>query len=421
MRSSLSRPFFSQHLLRSGMRSRQKLRPRRQAVSFAVMLIFGLMTVGGLAAQPLLQTSVPHAILIDADTLSVLFEKNADDLVVPASTAKIMTAELVFEAITAAKLKLTDELKVSETAWRNGGAPAHGSTMFAALGSHIKVEDLIRGLVVVSGNDAAIVFAEALAGSEGAFATQMTERARELGLNHLTFTNSWGRGDPDQTVTAREMALLAAHLINTYPTLYRYFGEKDFTWNRIKQPNRDSLLTMDIGADGLKTGYIEGSGYSIVASAVQNGERLILALYGAKTAKERADEAARILQWGFRSFAPKTVFAAGEVVGAARVYGGSKGEVPLVAPNPVKVLVPRDIDEKLTGRIVYNGPLVAPVEAGKEVARLQLFRGGNQVLEVPLRTGTNVGQGSLSSRAMDASLEYVSVLFRKYVLKAVIH
>ncbi len=418
--SSLSWRSLCEGLVQSGAAFVQKLRSWRRPAIFAAVLVYASLPAGGLSAQPL-QTSVPQAILIDADTLSVLFEKNADDLAVPASTAKIMTAELVFEAVAAGRLKLTDELKVSETAWRSGGAPAHGSTMFAAVGSYIKVEDLIRGLAVVSGNDAAIVFAEALAGSEGAFATRMTERAHELGLNHLTFTNSWGRGDPDQKVTAREMALLAAHLIKTYPDLYRYFGEKDFTWNRIKQPNRNPLLSMDLGADGLKTGYIEGSGYSIVASAVQNGERLVLALYGAKTAKERADEAARILQWGFRSFAPKIVFASGEVVGAARVYGGSEGEVPLVAPSQVKVLVPRDLNEKLTGRIVYDGPLVAPVTAGEDVARLQLFRGGNQVLEVPLRTGADVGRGSLPRRAMDASLEYVGDLFRKYVLKAVIH
>jgi D-alanyl-D-alanine carboxypeptidase (penicillin-binding protein 5/6) len=294
--------------------------------------------------------------------------------------------------------------------------------MFAALNSKIRVEDLIRGLVIVSGNDAAIVLAEGLAGSEGAFATHMTERAHELGYEHLTFTNAWGRGDPDQKVTAREMALLSAHLIKTYPDYYRYFGEREFTWNKIKQPNRDPLLALDIGADGLKTGNIdEASGFGIVASAVQNGQRLILALYGARTAKERADESARILQWGFRSFEAKPLFAKGEIVGGARVYGGSKGEVPLVTPKDIKVLVPREMTERLTGRIVYMGPLMAPVAAGKEVAQLQVFRGPTQVLETPLQTAEDIGKGTLPSRAMDASLTYVGDLFRKYVLKAVTH
>ncbi|HLH10289.1 MAG TPA: D-alanyl-D-alanine carboxypeptidase family protein [Methylovirgula sp.] len=376
-----------------------------------------LLSLPCAAADQAFQTSAPQAILIDADTLTVLYEKNADQPAKPASTSKIMTAELVFEAIKEGRLKLDDTVEISENAWRNGGAPAHGSTMFAALHSSVRVEDLIRGLVIVSGNDAAIALAERLAGSEGAFATRMTERAHELGFTHLTFTDSWGKDDPDQRVTAHDMAFLAAHLIRTYPDLYRYFGEKDFTWNKIKQPNRNPLLAMDIGCDGLKTGNIDDSGYGIVASAVQNGQRLILALYGAKSAKERTDEAVRIFQWGFRTFAIKTLFSGGEVIGYARVYGGTQGSVPLVSTTPVKLMVPRDPTEKLTGRIDYVGPLVAPVTAGKQVAHLQIFRGENQVLDVPLQTAADVKVGSLSRRAMDASLEYAEELFRKYVLK----
>lgn len=392
-------------------------RGRHSAGCCGIALAFSLLTGPCAAAEQPFQTSVPQAILIDADTQTVLFEKNADQPATPASTTKIMTAELVFQAIHEGRLKLDDTLPVSENAWRNGGALAHGSTMFAALNSRIRVEDLIRGLVIVSGNDAAIALAEGVAGSEGAFATRMNDRARELGLTNLTFTNSWGNADPDQRVTARDMALLAAHVIHTYPDLYHYFGEKDFTWDRIQQPNRNPLLTMDVGADGLKTGNIDANGYGIVASAVENGQRLILALYGAKSAKEREEEAVRILQWGFRSFEPKTLFSGGEVVGSARIYGGSQGSVPLVSPQPVKLLVPREATERLSGQIVYTGPLMAPVTAGKDVARLKLFRGTNEVLEVPLQTAANVATGSLSRRAMDAGLEYVEEVFRKYVLK----
>ena len=244
-------------------------------------------------------TPVPQVILIDAETQSVLFEKNADEPATPASTVKLMTAELVFQALAQGRLKLDDEFTVSETAWRNGGALARGSTMFAAVGSRIRVEDLIRGLVIVSGNDAAIVFAEGLAGSEGAFATRMTQRARELGLLHSTFTNAWGRGDPEQKVAARDMALLAAHVIRTYPEYYHYFGEKDFTWSKVKQPNRNPLLAMNIGADGVKTGHLAQSGYGLVGSAVQRGRRLILVLNGAQTEEARAREARRLLEWGF--------------------------------------------------------------------------------------------------------------------------
>jgi D-alanyl-D-alanine carboxypeptidase (penicillin-binding protein 5/6) len=289
--------------------------------------------------------------------------------------------------------------------------------MFAAPNSQVRIEDLIRGLVIVSGNDAAIALAEGIAGSEGAFATLMTKRARELGLERSTFTNAWGRGDPDQKVTPREMVTLANHVILTYPDLYKYFGEKEFTWNKIKQSNRNPLLTMDFGADGLKTGNIDESGYGLVGSAVQNGQRLILALYGSPTAKERAEEARKIFLWGFRSFDSKTIFQAGETIGSAKVYGGSSSNVPLIADEEVKILVPRTATEKLTGRIVYTGPLIAPVEAGREVARLKIFRGTEQILDLPLKTAAAVEQGALPRRAMDAGIEYATVLIRKYVVK----
>lgn len=379
--------------------------------------------VAGIAFAPtpsgaeILTTPVPQVILLDADTRSVLFEKNADEAAVPASTVKLMTAELVFQALKEGRLKLDDEFTVSESAWRNGGAPAHGSTMFAALGSHVRVEDLIRGLVIVSGNDAALVLAEGLAGSEGAFATKMTERARELGLTHSTFTSAWGRDDPEQKVTARDMALLAAHVIHTYREYYHYFSEKDFTWSNVKQPNRNPLLTMDIGADGLKTGNIEANNYGIVASAMQNGQRLILALYGAKTAKERAEEARHVFQYGFRAFAPKTLFTAGDVIGAARVFGGASRDVPLVVRKPVTLLVPRDASEKLTGAIVYQGPLKAPVMAGQVMAQLKIYRGTSAILEMPLETAKDVAIGSLPQRALDSALEYAAGLIRKYVWK----
>src|SRR5450631_2494490 len=363
------------------------------------------------------QTSAPHAILIDSASRSVLFEKEADALVTPASTAKMMTAEIIFHEITLGHLKLDNQFLVSETAWRYGGAPARASAMFAAPNSQIRIEDLIRGLVIDSGNDAAIALAEGVAGSEGAFATLMTKRARELGLEHSTFTNAWGRGDPEQKVSPREMAILANHVIQTYPDFYKYFGEKDFTWKKIKQSNRNPLLTMDFGADGLKTGNIDESGYGLVGSAVQNGQRLILAIYGCRSAKERAEEARKIFLWGFRSFESKTIFQAGETIGGAKVYGGATSEVPLIADGDVKMLVPRTIAEKYTGRIVYTGPLIAPVEAGREVARLKIFRGTEQILDLPLKTAAAVEQGTLPRRAMDAGIEYATVLVRKYVFK----
>lgn len=354
------------------------------------------------------QTSAPHAILIDADTQTVLYEKAADDLVTPASTVKIMTAELVFRELTEGRLKLDDEFTVSEYAWRTGGAPAGGSAMFLQLNSRVRVEDLVRGLVVDSGNDAAITLAEGVAGSEDAFVSRMNKRGAELGLTKSSFGNPWGKAGPDQKVTPREMVRLAAHLIKTYPEFYRYFGEKEFTWNKIHQLNRNPLLTMSIGADGLKTGNIDDSGYGIVGSAVSDGRRLIVAVYGARTAKDRAEEARKLLQWGFRNFEEKPLFKAGETVGEAQVYGGAQGRVPLVAHNDIKVLLPRGGNEKLTGKIVYEGPIIAPVESGATVAKLEVKRGAVVVLEQPLETAERVEQGSLPRRAFDAAWEYAA-------------
>ncbi len=393
-------------------------RARRAAPVCAALAIVFFAQAGAARAQQAFQTIAPSAILIDADTHSTLFEKSPDAPFAPASTAKLMTAEIVFHEIVEGRLKLTDEFTVSENAWRTGGAMARGSSMFAALNSRIKVEDLIRGLVVVSGNDAAIILAEGIAGSESAFAQKMNQRANELGFAHLSFRNPWGKDDPAQRVTARDMAFLADHVIKTYPDLYHYFSEKDFVWSKIKQQNRNPLLTLDIGADGLKTGNIdEISWYSLVGSAVQNNQRLILALYGMHSAKDRVDEARKIFQWGFRSFETKFVLAAGETVGAARLYGGASLSVPLVTAGDVRILVPRGNAEHITAKIVYDGPIPAPVEEGRELARLRIFRGQTEAVDLPLKAGESVPQGPLYRRAFDASLELAQQLIQKYIFK----
>ena len=359
------------------------------------------------------QTLAPYAILMDADTRTVLFEKAADDLVSPASTAKLMTAEIIFHEIAEGRLKLADEFTISKNAWHEGGARAGGSSMFALVDSRVSIENLIQGLVVQSGNDAAIALAEGIAGSEGAFATLMNRRASELGMAKSTFANPWGKADPAQKVTAREMVMLADHVIRTYPELYKYFGEKEFTWNKIKQQNRNPLLFMDIGADGLKTGNVEDSGFGLIGSAVQNGQRLILVVNGLKSAKDRAEEARKILQWGFRAFEPKTLFAAGEIIGSARLYGGAQAEVDLQAEGAVKVLIPRGSGERLSARIVYTGPIAAPVAQGAKIARLQVLRGTVQALDVPLKAATGVEVGPLPRRAYDAAVELATDLIRR--------
>jgi len=281
--------------------------------------------------------------------------------------------------------------------------------MFLVVNSHVRVEDLIRGLVIVSGNDAAITLAEGVAGAEEAFVMRMNKRGSELGLTKSSFGNPWGQAGPDQKVTPRDMARLADHVIKTYPDYYRYFGEKEFLWNKIKQPNRNPLLTMSIGADGLKTGNIdEKSGFGIVASAVEEGRRLILAAYGARTAKDRADEARKLLQWGFRNFEEKDLFKAGETIGSAQVYGGAKGSVALAAERDVKALLQRGNSEKLSGKIIYEGPIIAPIEAGAKIGRVEIKRGGLVVLNLPLVAAESVEEGPLYKRAFDAAYEYAA-------------
>jgi D-alanyl-D-alanine carboxypeptidase (penicillin-binding protein 5/6) len=356
--------------------------------------------------------SAPHAILIDAESGSVLFERAADDLIYPASLAKLMTSEYVFNELKAGRIKLTDEYTVSENAWRKGGAPSGGSTMYAAIHSKVPVEDLLRGMIVQSGNDACIVFAEALAGNEREFAARLTARARTIGLAKSTFTNSNGLPDPGMQVTTRELGMLARHIISTYPDFYKIYGEREFTWNKIRQQNRNPLLGSLDGADGLKTGFTKEAGYGLVGSAVQNGFRLIVVINGAKDAKERADEAKKLLEWGFRSFDSRMLFAEGQVVGTAKVFGGTSGSVSLVPSGLVRIMVPKLGGEKLIARIVYNGPVPAPVQEGMPLGTLKIWRDGNLVLQVPLKTAENVEKGNLSQRALDAAGELVINLFR---------
>jgi D-alanyl-D-alanine carboxypeptidase (penicillin-binding protein 5/6) len=240
----------------------------------------------------------------------------------------------------------------------------------------------------------------------------MTKRARELGLAKSTFTNATGLPDPGLKTTARELARLAQHIIHTYPEFYKIYGEREFMYNRIRQPNPNPLLAMGIGADGLKTGFIDEAGYNLVGSAVQNGLRLIVVISGAKTPRERADEAKKLLEWGFRSFESRLLFAEGDTVGEAKVYGGSKGHVPLVSLKPVKLMVPRGMSEKIIARIVYTGPVPAPVQQGQPVGVLKVWRGDSLALEVPLQASEAIGVGNLSQRAFDAMGELVISVFR---------
>ena len=245
------------------------------------------------------QTSVPNALLLDTNSDSVLFEKGGDQLVAPASLAKLMTLEFVFNEIKQGRLKLDQEFMISENAWRKGGAPSHGSTMFAAIHSRVSLDDLLHGIIVNSANDACIAIAEGIAGNEAAFGEMLTKRAREIGLEKSTFTNATGYSDPNLRVTPRELAYLARHIMRTYPDFYSYFSEREFTWNKIRQTNRNPLLAMGIGADGLKTGETSEAGFNLVGSAVQDNLRLIVVVTGAQVGQGAGRRGAQDAGVGF--------------------------------------------------------------------------------------------------------------------------
>jgi serine-type D-Ala-D-Ala carboxypeptidase (penicillin-binding protein 5/6) len=362
---------------------------------------------GGPAKAQEFDTAAPNAVLMDADTGTVLFERAAEERTGPASMAKVMTAEIVFHEISEGRLSLEDECSVSENAWRRGGAASGGSTMFAALGSQISVGDLLRGMLVQSGNDAAIVLAECIAGTEIAFADRMNRRAQELGMRDSQFRNASGLPDPEQYVTMRDLVVLARHVILAHPDFYPIFAEPDFTWNNITQRNRLPLIHAGIGVDGLKTGHTSESGYGLMASARSGDQRLILAINGLDSARDRENEARKLLEWGFRAFRQITAYQEGEVVGEASVYGGEKGRVALVGNGPVRVLVPRAASDPLRARVVYQGPIEAPVEAGVAVGHLQVWQDDRLLQETPLYTAEAVGRGPLHRRAFDALTELV--------------
>src|SRR3569623_1943282 len=298
-----------------------------------------------------IDTAAPTAILLEAKTGSELFEKNADELRAPSSMMRLMTAEVIFHALAKDEIKLTDEYRVSENAWRKGGAPSGTSTMFAAIHSQVSIDDLLHGLVIQSGNDSCIVLAEGYAGSEDASVNRMQARAKELGLTRATFGNTNGLPNPDNKMSVRELGSLARHLILTYPDFYKLFGEREFTWNKIRQQNSNPLLNTLEGADGLKTGYTKEGGYGMVGSAVQHGTRLIVVVNGLEDSEDRATEAKKMLEWGFRNFETRTLIAADQPVGYAKVFGGESRSVKLVAKTPEKEMVHKNGRDKLIARV----------------------------------------------------------------------
>lgn len=359
-------------------------------------------------------TKAAQALLIDDKTGTVLFSKNPDALIPPASLAKLMTMEVVFNALSKGELSLSQTFPVSEYAWRTGGAPSGTSTMFAKLNSAPRVEDLIQGVIVQSANDGCIILAEGMAGSEAKFAERMTARARELGLQKSIFVNSTGLPAPGQKVTIAELLTLARHIHRTYPQFYKYYAQESFTWSNITQRNRNPLLRLDIGADGLGTGYTEESGYALIGSAERNGRRLFLGISGLASDKERAEEARKLIQWGMDNFEAVSLFPAHDLVGEASVYGGEQSGVQLRTGEAIELLLPAKDRPPLKARIVYNGPLKAPVEMGSPVGTLKIWMGEALIQERPVFAAQTVAAGSIHKQAFDAALELSTGWIRKF-------
>jgi D-alanyl-D-alanine carboxypeptidase (penicillin-binding protein 5/6) len=358
------------------------------------------------AAQIARQSGVPitkaeRAVLMDVESGAILFDHNADELAPPASMSKLMTVAVVLRAVKAGTIKLDDEVMISVNAWRRGGAPSGTSAMFIPVNTKERLDTLLQGIIVQSGNDASIAVAEAMAGSEDAFARSMTEEARRIGLATSTFGNATGLPHPKQLMTARELALLARFLMREYPEHYARFAQKELVYRRFKFLNRNPLLGT-AGIDGLKTGYIKAAGYGVVASGNRDGRRLILVLSGLEKREDVKAEGERLFEWGYASISDVKLFEKDEVVARARVWGGDRMWLPLVGAGPISIVLPKyPINQKLKAELIYKRPLKTPIRKGDRVATLRVTSTSKAVSEVPLLASEDVKPGGIVRRGLD--------------------
>jgi D-alanyl-D-alanine carboxypeptidase (penicillin-binding protein 5/6) len=375
------------------------------ARGIVVFLALALSFSVSLAGAQEFDTKARFAILMDYESGSILFDKAGSDPLEPASMAKLMTAAVVFDQLQQNKLKFSDEFFISEHAWRTGGAQSGGSTMFADLNSKVPVLDLVRSLLIQSGNDAAIALAEGIAGTEPGFAGMMNQLGAEIGLEHTHFVNATGLPDPDQYSTARDLAVIARFIIAQFPEYYPIFSEPEFTWNKIRQMNRNSLVEMGIGVDGLKTGHTEAAGYGTVVSSAAGGRRLIAVLHGLTSMAERADEARKLITWGSRGFELIPAFDEGEPVARVAVYGGVLPDVPLVGQGKIDIFIPKGAKDCPEASVRYQAPILPPVQKGEQLGVLTITCAGKVIQTNPLFAGEDVADGDIVRKAADALKE----------------
>lgn len=372
---------------------------------FVIGLFWAAVTlVPSLHAEPF-TTTAPIALVIETGSGTVLLDKNADKPVEPAAMAKIMTVAVVAEALRKGQASRETEYPISEDTWRKGGAPSGSATMFAAVRSRVRVEDLLRGVMVQAANDACLALSQGLTGQLEGLVPRMNTLASEIGLQHTQFRNVTGFADPAQLTTARDLARLLGWLRRSEPDIYAIYQERDFTWNKIRQTNRNPLLTQGLGVDGGVTGASDTAGYGVVVSALHGDQHFIMVLHGLQSNAERASEARRVLEWAENSFRPRLVFSRGEIVGEVSVYGGTANAVPVTADRDISMLVNNSGTEKLSAKLLYDGPLEAPVQKNAAVGRLQILREGQVSLEIPLYAVADVPVGSLPQRAFGAIYE----------------
>jgi D-alanyl-D-alanine carboxypeptidase (penicillin-binding protein 5/6) len=362
-----------------------------------------------LPAAAAFETRAREALVIDDNTGAVLFEKDADKPIPPASMSKLMTLYMLFEALRDGRVTLETTFSVSPKAQAMGG-----SRMFAEAGTTVPVEALIRGIVVQSGNDACVVVAEGLAGSEATFAEQMTKRAHQLGMTGSSFRNASGWPEDGHVMTPRDLVTIAQHIIDDFPEYYHYFQEAEFTWNGITQPNRNPLLGLGLGVDGLKTGHTAEAGYGLVGSALQNGQRVIFMVGGLGSEADRKAETESIVKWAFGAFDTVKFYAAGAEVAEAEVWLGETPQVAMVAPRDLQMLVPREERPNLAARVVYNAPIEAPIAKGQKLGALQVTLPGHDPVAFDLVAAADVPRGGLMTRinaaarlTRDRALEYL--------------